>query len=349
MPLRFPPATLGRVASRAVEPPLPSSPRPSPPASAPEGTEILYAPHRRGNRFFNPWGRLSIRQRDVLRWYRERPWRRPPERPAPRVANDGASLSKPVTGIACTWVGHATFAIQHERALLLTDPHWGPRALVPPRHVPPGVPIGALPPAPLVMLSHNHYDHLDRWTVRRLPRGTRWLVPLGLGGLVRRMGAGEVRELDWWDEAEDGPFQLTCLPSQHWSNRLSQPRNASLWCSWLIAVGGQRLYFAGDTGWFPGFAEYGRRFGPLAAAMLPIGAYEPRWFMRYQHIDPAEAVAAAQALATRQLIGMHWGTFVLTDEPLDEPPRALVRAVAEAGADPAWVHLPAVGERWEIA
>jgi N-acyl-phosphatidylethanolamine-hydrolysing phospholipase D len=117
-----------------------------------------------------------------------------------------------------------------------------------------------------------------------------------------------------------------------------------LWCAWLIEAAGRRLFFAGDTGWFPGFAAYGRRFAPLTAALLPVGAYEPRWFMRYQHLDPAEAVAAWQQLGAETLVAMHWGTFVLTDEALDEPPRALARAVAAAGVDPARVHLPAVGE-----
>jgi N-acyl-phosphatidylethanolamine-hydrolysing phospholipase D len=321
------------------------------PAAAPPDGEAaaLYAPHHHDGRFFNPWGRLPIRPRDVLRWQLQRPWRRPPERPAPRLVNDGSTLARAVPGLAFTWVGHATFALQHGASLLLTDPHWSGRALVPPRHVPPGVPLRAVPPAPLVLLSHNHYDHLDGWTVRHLPRDARWLVPLGLGRLLRRMGAIHGRELDWWEEVEDGPFRLTCLPAQHWSNRATMPRNASLWCSWLIEVAGRRVWFAGDTGWFPGFAEYGRRFGPLDAALLPIGAYEPRWFMRYQHIDPAEAVKAAQALRARELVGMHWGTFVLTDEPLDEPPRALARAVAAAGAAAPAVRLPAVGERWEIA
>ena len=115
--------------------------------------------------------------------------------------------------------------------------------------MPPGVPIGALPASPLVILSHNHYDHLDRWTVRRLPRGTRWLVPLGLGSLVSKMGAGDVRELDWSEESDESPFRLTCLPAQHWSDPVEPARNGSLWCSWLIALSaGERLYFAGDTG-----------------------------------------------------------------------------------------------------
>jgi N-acyl-phosphatidylethanolamine-hydrolysing phospholipase D len=308
----------------------------------------LYAPHRRGRRFFNPWRRFEMSFRDVLRWYRQRPWGRPPEQPAPRVPNDGASLARTVAGVALTWVGHATFALQHERSLLLTDPHWGTRALLPPRHVEPGLPLAALPPAPLALLSHNHYDHLDAWTVRHLPAGTRWLVPLGLAPQLRRLGAREVRELDWWEEAEDGPFRLTCLPAQHWSNRLFQQRDGTLWCGWLIRAGERSVYFSGDTGWFPGFAEYGRRFGPLDAALLPIGAYEPRWFMRYQHIDPQEAVVAAQALAARQLVAMHWGTFILTDEPLDEPPRALGRALSAAALDPAAVRVPAVGESWEL-
>ncbi|HXT49760.1 MAG TPA: MBL fold metallo-hydrolase [Thermoanaerobaculia bacterium] len=335
-----------------MSPPVPTGPQPPsavPPHDANAETAALYAPHFRDGRFFNPWGRLAVRPRDVLRWWWQRPWRRPPDVPAPRVPNDGSSLGQRHDGLAATWVGHATFALHHEHAVLLTDPHWSNRALVPRRHVPPGIPIAAVPPSPLVLLSHNHYDHLDRWTVRHLPADARWLVPLGLGATLRRMGAAHVRELDWWQEAVDGPFRLTCLPAQHWSNRATVPRNASLWCSWMIEVAGRRVYFAGDSGWFAGFAEYGRRFGPVDAAMLPIGAYEPRWFMRYQHVNPAEALAAAQALLARELVGMHWGTFVLTDEPLDEPPRALARAVAAAGDAAPAVRLPAVGERWEIA
>jgi N-acyl-phosphatidylethanolamine-hydrolysing phospholipase D len=180
--------------------------------------------------------------------------------------------------------------------------------------------------------------------VRRLPRDTRWLVPLGLGRYLRAWGAREVRELDWWQTAQAGPWQLTCVPAQHWSNRLSHPRNATLWCGWLIAGGGRRVWFAGDTGWFGGIAELGRRIAPLDVALLPIGAYEPRWFMRYQHMNPPEAVAAAQAVDARRLVGMHWGTFVLTDEPLDAPPGELRRAAADAGLPADRVLLPAVGE-----
>jgi N-acyl-phosphatidylethanolamine-hydrolysing phospholipase D len=261
------------------------------------------------------------------------------------VPNDGSALTGHEPDLAATWVGHATFALHHGHELLLTDPHFGPRALVPPRQVAPGLPLTAMPARPLAVISHDHYDHLDRWTVRRLPADTRWRVPLGLGPTLRRWGARDVRELDWWDEVTDGPWRLICLPAQHWSNRLSHRRNSTLWCGWSIEVAGRRVYFAGDTGWFGGFAELGRRCGPHDAALLPVGAYEPRWFMRYQHLDPGEAVAAFLELGASRLVGMHWGTFVLTDEPLDEPPRALRAAFAGAGLPSDRLWLPAVGER----
>ena len=328
-------------------PPLVTGPATSLAAAGPAAT-VLDAPHRRGRRFFNPWRPFPIRPADVLRWYLQRPWRRPPESAAPRVANDGTSLAAAEPGLALTWVGHSTFALQHGRDVLLTDPHFGPRALVPPRHVPPGLPIASVPAAPVAVVSHAHYDHLDRWSVRRLPAGTRWLVPLGLAPLLRRWGARDVRELDWWDEVEVGPWRLTCLPVQHWSRRLGQARDTTLWCGWLVEGGGRRALFAGDTGWFDGLAELGRRCAPLAAALLPVGAYEPRWFMRYQHLDPGEAVAAFRALGAERMVAMHWGTFVLTDEPLDEPPRALRAAAAAAGVAGDRIAIPAVGERIDL-
>lgn len=308
----------------------------------------LYAPHRRGRRFFNPWRPWTIRARDVLRWYLTRPRGRPPEAPAPRLPNDGSALGRPEPGLALTWVGHSTFALHHADHVLLTDPHFGSRALVPRRRVAPGLPIERLPQTTTAVLSHSHYDHLDRWTVRRLPPQTRWLVPLGLADTLRRMGARHVEELDWWDVTTVGPWRLTGLPVQHWSRRLTQPRDTTLWCGWHVEAAGRRLFFAGDTGWFPGFAELGRRFPLLDAALLPVGAYEPRWFMRYQHLDPGEAVAAWRQLGARTLVGMHWGTFSLTDEPLDEPPRALSAAIAAAGSDPTVARLPRVGERWVL-
>ncbi|HYN22721.1 MAG TPA: MBL fold metallo-hydrolase, partial [Thermoanaerobaculia bacterium] len=243
-------------------------------------------------------------------------------------------------------VGHCTFAVQDEGDVFLTDPHWGARALVPPRLTPPGIPLSAVPENAFVILSHNHYDHLDAWTLRRLDRTIPWFAPLGLGRWLRRKGPRQVTELDWWQSARHGRWTLTCLPAQHWSNRIGMARNSTLWCSWLLDNGQRRYYFAGDSGYFAGFAEIGRRFGPIDIAFLPIGAYEPRWFMKYQHTDPREAWQALQDLNARHLIAMHWGTFDLTDEPPDLAPWLLQQVVREAEGDLGRAHVLAIGERW---
>jgi L-ascorbate metabolism protein UlaG (beta-lactamase superfamily) len=249
-----------------------------------------------------------------------------------------------------TWVGHSTFAVQDGGEVFLTDPHWGPRALVPARLSPPGIPISAIPEDAFAVLSHNHYDHMDAWTVKRLPRSIPWFVPLGLAGWFRSRGVA-VTELDWWQSVRHGRWTLTCLPAQHWSNRLGMARQSTLWCSWLLDNGMRRYYFAGDSGYFHGFAEIGRRFGPIDVAFLPIGAYEPRWFMKYQHADPAEAWQAFLDLGARHMVPMHWGAFDLTDEPADLAPRVLEtileREKADRG-DRGRIHILAVGERWQV-
>ncbi|HEX5761010.1 MAG TPA: MBL fold metallo-hydrolase, partial [Thermoanaerobaculia bacterium] len=321
-------------------------------SGGPPDSALLYAPHGRPGRFWNPWGSFPNRLVDVLRWklLSRNPYGRRGPLAVPRVDNDGAYLARRGEPPSLTWVGHSTFAIQDGGGVALTDPHWGPRALVVPRLTAPGVPLAAVPEDAFAVLSHNHYDHLDAWTARRLPAGVRWYVPWGVGRWFRRRlgaaAAANVVELDWWESARHGAWTLTCLPAQHWSNRLSERRHASLWASWLLDSGARRYYFAGDTGWFHGFAELGRRFAPIDVALLPIGAYEPRWFMRYQHLDPAEAWRAFGDLGARRLVAMHWGVFDLTDEPPDLAPRALSEALAAADGDPARVVVPAIGERW---
>ena len=315
---------------------------------------LLYAPHGEPGRFFNPWAPMTNGLPQLLRWkLRKNPYgpRRPPR--VPVVANDGAYLAARAEPPSLTWVGHSTFAIQDAGAVFLTDPHWGPRALLPARKSPPGLPLTAVPGDAFALLSHNHYDHLDAWTVARLPPTVRWFVPRGLARWFRGRGPGgaspPVVELDWWESVRQGPFTLTRLPAQHWSNRLGVARNGTLWCSWLVTGGERSYYFAGDTGYFHGFAEIRRRFGPVDAALLPIGAYEPRWFMRPQHMDPGEALQAFRDLGARHLVAMHWGAFDLTDEPVDLAPRVLGEEVARAGEDPSRVHVLAVGERLPIS
>ena len=292
--------------------------------------ETLFAPHHRGGRFFCPWGMARRTPADLLRWQLRRvPARlRRPRDPIPQVGNEGASLGRVAERAELTWIGHASFALHEGERVALFDPHFGPRALMPPRWSPPGLPLSAVPADATVLLSHNHYDHLDRWTLDRLPRGLDWLVPLGLGAAVRRSGHTRVREVDWGEEIELGDWRFTFLPAQHWSRRLSQPENSTLWGAWLIDTGRTRLFFGGDSGWFGGYAELGRRCAPLDAALLPVGAYEPRWFMKPAHMNPGEALAAFGALGARLLVPMHWGVFDLADEAVDEPPRELARLLA---------------------
>lgn len=310
--------------------------------------QSLYAPHGRPGAFFNPWRRFDRTFWDLLRWRLQGgPGNRSRTPIVPRMANDGARFSGVAEVPAVTWVGHCTFAIHDGDDVVLTDPHFGPRALWPRRQVEPGIPLASVPERAFAVLSHSHYDHLDATSVRALPRALQWFVPLGLGAWFRRHGHRRVVELDWWQRVRHGRWTLICLPAQHWSNRLSHPIHGTLWCSWLLDSGDRRYYFGGDSGYFPGFAEIGQRFSGIDVALLSIGAYEPRWFMRYQHMDPAEAYRAFLDLGARHLIPMHWGTFKLADEPLDQPPKALARAVEAAGGDPR-VHTLAIGERWEI-
>jgi len=316
---------------------------------------LLFAPHGEPGRFFCPWQPFQNRPLDLLRWkLRGRaPYDRKTPPRVPVVENDGAYLRQDRGEPAsATWVGQSTFAVQDEGDVFLTDPIWGARALLPRRQVPPGIPLRAIPPSAFVVLSHNHYDHLDAWTVARLPRSMPWFAPLGLGKWLRKHDRERVVELDWWQSARHGRWTLTCLPAQHWSNRLDEKRNATLWCSWMLDNGVRKYYFAGDSGYFHGFAEIGRRCGAVDVAFLPIGAYEPRWFMRPQHMNPPEAVRAFRDLGARAMLPMHWGTFDLTDEPVDLAPHVLQQALADLAEDDQGdrqrIHTLAVGERWLV-
>jgi N-acyl-phosphatidylethanolamine-hydrolysing phospholipase D len=221
---------------------------------------------------------------------------------------------------------------------ILTDPMWSDRASPvpfagPSRWAAPGVAFEALPPIDVVLLSHDHYDHLDAPTVRRLAAAhpaAVWCVPLGVARLVRREGVARVEELDWWQGAELGCCAVTCTPAQHFSGRTLGARGTTLWSSWCVAGPRHRVHFGGDTGYHPEFARIAASCGPFHLALLPVGAYEPRWFMRPVHMNPDEAVRAWRDIAGAHpaapapiFIPIHWGTFKLTDEPMDEPVRRL--------------------------
>ncbi len=232
-----------------------------------------------------------------------------------------------------TFIGHSTFLIQTAAGHILTDPiyagHAGPLGRFGPRRVrPPAVPFDALPPIAIVLLSHNHYDHCDLAALRRLAETCDPLVvtPLGNAALVRSAGIRRVEELDWWQHATTSPMPIVLTPACHFSARTPFDRNRALWGGFTIAAGSRRIYFAGDTGYARFFADVRQRLGPIDLALLPIGAYEPRWFMRAVHMNPAEAVQAHLDLEASESIGMHFGTFQMATEGIDEPLRALEEA-----------------------
>jgi N-acyl-phosphatidylethanolamine-hydrolysing phospholipase D len=250
-----------------------------------------------------------------------------------------------------TWIGHATVLVQMDHVSFLTDPTWSRTAspltlLGPRRFAPPGLGLDALPPIDFVLVSHNHYDHLDLGTLRRLAAGgrTRFLVPLRVGDLLRSAGIGPVDELDWWDARRIGGVEVHFVPSQHWSGRGLADQSATLWGGWVVAGPTRRFYFAGDTGYFAGFGEIGRSLGPFGLAALPIGAYEPAAMMRAVHLDPEEAVQAGLDLGAERMLGIHYGTFDLTDEPLDEPPRRFHEAARRRALAAETVWTPPFGE-----
>jgi L-ascorbate metabolism protein UlaG (beta-lactamase superfamily) len=229
-----------------------------------------------------------------------------------------------------TFIGHATFLIQTTDGNILTDPMYsqraGPLNVFGPRRVrQPAVLFDDLPAISTVLLSHNHYDHCDRPTLGRLARRFDPIVvtPLGNGALVRSAGIRRVEELDWWQDAKSLASAITLTPAQHFSARTPLDRTRALWGGFFLVAGAQRLFFAGDTAYASFFRDVRQRLGRIDLALLPIGAYEPRWFMQAVHMNPAEAVQAHLDLEASESIGMHFGTFQLTTEGIDEPLRAL--------------------------
>ena len=303
--------------------------------------------HFDGKRFFNPTGANGQPFRMLPRLLRtpQTPW--PPEVPVePR--------RPPLPGageVVVTFIGHATFLLQSAAGNVLIDPVYyrraGPLPFVGPRRVrAPGVRFEDLPPLSLVLLSHNHYDHCDLGALRRLDSRfhPRFVTPLGNGRLLRSAGIRGAEELDWWQSTAPDPMQITVTPSQHFSARGPFDRNRALWGGFLIEIGGYRILHAGDSGYGPHFAEIGSRLGPSDLALLPIGAYEPRWFMKDIHMNPAEAVQAHLDLAARRSIAMHFGTFQLTPEGIDEPVRELEKALRERGVPAERFRAVEVGE-----
>ena len=285
--------------------------------------------HFDGKRFLNLKPTRHAGFRDMLRWMMNRDhgpwdaWREiTPSVPPERVA--GGELR-------VTWVNHSTFLIQTENVNVLTDPIWSLRCSPvqwagPKRRHAPGIRLEDLPPIDAVLVSHNHYDHMDAPTLRRLQRKQTFV---GLGNSAFLKGA---TDLDWWDSAEiSAAMRVHCVPAQHFSSRGLTDRDANLWCGFVLETPHGAIYFAGDTGWGPHFEMIRERFGPMRLALLPIGAFRPEWFMCGVHVSPRDAVRAAATLDARVSIPMHYSTFDLGDDGQDEPVRVLREALAGGG------------------
>ena len=305
--------------------------------------------HYDGKRFFNPGAarpqpvwmlpRLLLARR--ARWPDTVPVQ---ERlPLDRAGNDE---------IVVTFVGHSTFLLQTAAGNVLVDPVYSRRASPvqfagPGRARLPGVRFADLPEIHIVLISHNHYDHCDLRTIRALERRfrPRFVTALGNAALLTSGGAGRVEELDWWQEAGTvQPLVVQLTPAQHFSARGFFDRDRALWGGFLIRARETQIFFAGDSGYGPHFLEIRAASRPIDLALLPIGAYEPRWFMRAIHMNPAEAVQAHIDLGARQSWGMHFGTFQLTPEAIDAPERALEEARSARGIPPADFRTPEFGE-----
>jgi N-acyl-phosphatidylethanolamine-hydrolysing phospholipase D len=275
---------------------------------------------------------------------------------APRVANDGAALRAGVVNPSVTWVGHSTLLIQMDGINVLTDPQWSNQASPvswagPKRFSPPGLAFENLPPIHAVVISHDHYDHLDLLTVRRLAatHDPLFLVPLGMKAWFAENVMSRVEELDWWHDRVYRGVRFVCLPAQHFAQRTLWDANKRLWASWAVIGQDGRLYFGGDTGYFRGFEEIGARLGPFDVTAVAIGAYQPPEIMKPVHTAPEEAVQAFEDLRGRALLGIHWGTFDLAEEPLHEPPQRMLAEIERRGisSERAWILKIGETRRWQ--
>lgn len=311
----------------------------------------LYLPHYRNKKFFVPWMKIKDKRfLDVLGWklFSKTNYTNPEKAFLPRVIPDTENRIKQIQGDFILWIGHNTFLIRIDGAYWLTDPIFSKRALLPARLTPPALDIEAfnrIVKDVNIVISHNHYDHLDRSSMKQLPPHSRVFVPNGLKNYVMGMNKRNVHAMDWWESFETGKgSRLICLPAQHWSLRINQRRNQSLWASYLLITPSVTLYFGGDSGYFKGFREIGRTHPKIDYAFMATTAYHPRWFMHAQHMNIEEAVKGFEDLGASYFIPTQWGTFHLGSEPAGFPGLDLTRHIKKNNLDPSRFRIMDIGQ-----
>jgi N-acyl-phosphatidylethanolamine-hydrolysing phospholipase D len=316
-------------------------------------TENLYAPHFTEGRFFNPWMPMKNKSFiDFLKWKFSADEDNPVTDNGylPAVIPDAVGRIRALPeGDFILWVGHATFFMRLNGGYWITDPMFSQRALLPKRVTPPALTAADLKTLGIrrlnVLISHNHYDHLDRDSIAALPDDARFYVPLGLKEFILDLGKADVVEMDWWQASDaGGGSEVVCLPMQHWSRRIGQDVNTTLWASFMIITPSVTVYFAGDSGYFIGYREIGRLYPDIDYVLMPTTAYLPRWFMHYAHMDMDEAIDAFLDLKARFFIPTQWGTFHLGDEPPGYPVLDLRKRISARKLDGSRFLIPDIGE-----
>lgn len=319
-----------------------------------------HKPHHAPNGFCNPEPEVheEVHEKDALkRWRKERKAEGLPFPPAQGYQHFIEQWWQPADlsgdDNAVWWLGHACMLLRHHGRYLLIDPALSRRASPvnfygPKRKTPLALSVEDLPSLDSVLISHNHYDHLDKPTIKRIlnrfPQ-VEFIVPLGLKPWFVRLGAKRVAQLDWWEQTVSAGMTVHAVPARHWSMRTPWDHNRSLWCGWVLHHQHFRFWFSGDTGYFENWNEIPNTLGPFTLAALPVGAYAPRWFMYRHHMDPETAVKIHQQLGQPITIPIHWGVFELADESLDEPPKVLSSAMQAAGMDERRFRAWKIGQR----
>lgn len=307
------------------------------------------SPHYRDGQFFNALPEHTDWWVATKRWLGGGGAHRAPETP-PEAAPPTDLSQAPASGLRITWLGHSSILVEIDGRRFLTDPVWGERAspfsfLGPKRFFPPPRALADLGPLDAIVLSHDHYDHLDEGTIRALNKlGVPFVAPLGLGAHLESWGvpADKITELDWWQTMNVGGVELACTPARHFSGRFLSDRNKTLWAGWAFVGPAHRVFFSGDTAMFPEFAEIGAKYGPFDVTMMEAGAYDAAW--ADVHLGPEQAVDAHVALRGALLMPVHWGTFDLAVHNWTEPVERMQVAAAKAGVA---LYVPRPGESFE--